>query len=88
MNAAGSEDEEDESKSKKKRKTEARLKIAELKQACARPDVVEIWDVTAQDPKLLVYLKARLTPLYTATTVPLLCTVFVDSRSCRTVQPR
>lgn len=43
--------------SKKKRKLEARLKIAELKQECPRPDVVEIWDVTAQDPKLLVYLK-------------------------------
>lgn len=55
----GSEDDEGESKSKKKRKLEARLKIAELKQACARPDVVEIWDVTAQDPKLLVYLKVQ-----------------------------
>lgn len=43
--------------SKKKRKLEARLKIAELKRECARPDVVEVWDVTAQDPKLLVYLK-------------------------------
>ena len=28
-----------------------------LSQACERPDVVEIWDVTAVDPKLLVYLK-------------------------------
>ena len=26
-------------------------------QVCPRPEVVEVWDVTAQDPKLLVYLK-------------------------------
>eukprot|EP00887_Chlorella_sp_A99_P008170 scaffold12.g8170.t1 len=63
----GSEDEEDEEDklSKKKRKMATRLKIAELKQArartggaCERPDVVEVWDVTAADPKLLVFLKA------------------------------
>ena len=35
------------------------MKIAELKQSCPRPEVVEVWDVTAQDPRLLVYLKAR-----------------------------
>ena len=45
--------------SKRKRKLESRLKIAELKQSCPRPEVVEVWDVTAQDPRLLVYLKAR-----------------------------
>lgn len=28
-------------------------------QVCPRPEVVEVWDVTAQDPKLLVYLKVR-----------------------------
>ncbi len=28
------------------------------KQECERPEVVEVWDVTAADPKLLVYLKA------------------------------
>jgi len=43
--------------SKKKRKLLSRLKIAELKQSCRRPDVVEVWDVTAQDPRLLVFLK-------------------------------
>lgn len=43
--------------SKKKLRAASRLKVAELKQACARPDVVEIWDVTAADPKLLVHLK-------------------------------
>ena len=55
---AESEGDEEARKSKKKRKLEARLKIADLKQACARPEVVEVWDVTAQDPKLLVFLKA------------------------------
>ena len=29
-------------------------------QSCRRPDVVEVWDVTAQDPKLLVFLKVEL----------------------------
>uniref|UniRef100_A0A453Q6B8 PSP proline-rich domain-containing protein n=1 Tax=Aegilops tauschii subsp. strangulata TaxID=200361 RepID=A0A453Q6B8_AEGTS len=37
---------------------EQRMKIAELKQICNRPDVVEVWDATASDPKLLVYLKS------------------------------
>lgn len=50
----------EEGLSRKKRRLASRLKISELKQACERPDVVEIWDVTAQDPKLLVYLKVRL----------------------------
>jgi splicing factor 3B subunit 2 len=44
--------------SKTKRKAAARMKIAELKQQCERPDVVEVWDTTAADPRLLVYLKA------------------------------
>lgn len=35
-----------------------RFTVAELKQLVARPDVVEMHDVTAQDPKLLVHLKA------------------------------
>jgi hypothetical protein len=34
------------------------MRIAELKQQCSRPEVVEIWDVTATDPTLLVELKA------------------------------
>lgn len=45
--------------SKRKRRLEARMKIASLKQACPRPDVVEVWDVTSTDPKLLVWLKVR-----------------------------
>ncbi|XP_023537139.1 splicing factor 3B subunit 2-like [Cucurbita pepo subsp. pepo] len=44
--------------SNKKKKLQRRMKIAELKQICLRPDVVEIWDATAADPKLLVYLKS------------------------------
>ena len=35
-----------------------RLTIAELKQLVGRPDVVEMWDITASDPRMLVYLKA------------------------------
>lgn len=42
---------------KKQRKAMQLARIAELKQATARPDVVEVWDVTAPDPHLLVYLK-------------------------------
>uniref|UniRef100_A0A803LLD4 PSP proline-rich domain-containing protein n=1 Tax=Chenopodium quinoa TaxID=63459 RepID=A0A803LLD4_CHEQI len=44
--------------SNKKKKLQRRMKIAELKQICRRPDVVEIWDATAHDPKLLVFLKS------------------------------
>lgn len=43
--------------SKKKLKEQNRLKVAELKQQAPRPDVVEVWDVTARDPRLLVHLK-------------------------------
>ncbi|XP_063042515.1 splicing factor 3B subunit 2 isoform X2 [Engraulis encrasicolus] len=44
--------------SKKKLRRMNRLTVAELKQLVARPDVVEMHDVTAQEPKLLVHLKA------------------------------
>jgi splicing factor 3B subunit 2 len=44
--------------SKKKLKQATRLSVAELKQLVHRPDVVEMHDVTARDPKLLVNLKA------------------------------
>ena len=44
--------------SKKKMKKMNRLSVAELKQLVSRPDVVEMHDVTARDPKLLVNLKA------------------------------
>ncbi|KAM1347617.1 hypothetical protein ACFX2H_036527 [Malus domestica] len=44
--------------SNKKKKLQRRMKIAELKQICQRPDVVEVWDATAADPKLLVFLKS------------------------------
>ncbi|KAG2445639.1 hypothetical protein HXX76_000249 [Chlamydomonas incerta] len=58
----GSDDEEGEgveSKlSKKKLKLLNRLKVAELKAVCVRPEVVEVWDVTGPDPPLLVFLKA------------------------------
>ncbi|KAM7455297.1 hypothetical protein BLSTO_03949 [Blastocystis sp. subtype 1] len=44
--------------SKKARKLASRLTVAELKQLVRRPDVVEVEDVTASDPRLLVYLKS------------------------------
>jgi splicing factor 3B subunit 2 len=44
--------------SKKKLKQMTRLSVAALKQLVNRPDVVEMHDVTARDPKLLVHLKA------------------------------
>ncbi|TRZ20881.1 hypothetical protein HGM15179_006216 [Zosterops borbonicus] len=44
--------------SKKKLRRMNRLTVAELKQLVARPDVVEMHDVSAQDPRLLVHLKA------------------------------
>ncbi|WZZ09285.1 hypothetical protein YC2023_095206 [Brassica napus] len=52
-----SEDEEDQGNeqkekgiSNKQKKLERRMKIAELKQVSARPDVVEVWDATSADP--------------------------------------
>lgn len=61
------DDEDDEEKkmdekkklSKRKLKKLTRLSVAELKQLVSRPDVVEMHDVTARDPKLLVQLKAH-----------------------------
>ncbi|KAI3910247.1 hypothetical protein MKW98_016516, partial [Papaver atlanticum] len=44
--------------SNKKKKLQRRMKIAELKQLCARPDLVDVWDTTAANPKLLVFLKS------------------------------
>jgi len=35
------------------------MKIGELKQMCQKPEVVEVWDVTAADPRTLVFLKVR-----------------------------
>ncbi|XP_059053393.1 splicing factor 3B subunit 2-like [Achroia grisella] len=50
---------EKERMSKRKLKKLSRLSVAELKQLVSRPDVVEMYDVTARDPKLLVQLKAH-----------------------------
>uniref|UniRef100_A0A0K2TU17 SAP domain-containing protein n=1 Tax=Lepeophtheirus salmonis TaxID=72036 RepID=A0A0K2TU17_LEPSM len=44
--------------SKRKLKKLNRLSVAELKQLVDRPDVVEMHDVTAWDPRLLVHLKS------------------------------
>lgn len=45
--------------SKRKMKKLNRSSVAELKQIVNRPDVVEMHDVTARDPQLLVQLKAH-----------------------------
>lgn len=45
--------------SRKARKLKSRLSVAELKQLVQRPDVVEAHDVTAADPRMLVFLKVR-----------------------------
>ncbi len=42
---------------KKKLRKLNRLSVAQLKQLVERPDVVEMHDVTALDPKLLIHLK-------------------------------
>lgn len=46
--------------SRKARKLKSRLSVAELKQLVQRPDVVEAHDVTAADPRMLVFLKVGL----------------------------
>jgi len=51
------DDDENKKKSKRQLKRETRLSVAQLKQLVIRPDVVEVFDVTAKDPKLLVHLK-------------------------------
>eukprot|EP00301_Raphidiophrys_heterophryoidea_P007330 c12848_g6_i1.p1 GENE.c12848_g6_i1~~c12848_g6_i1.p1 ORF type:complete len:575 (-),score=147.91 c12848_g6_i1:160-1884(-) len=54
-------DDDDDGKpkvSKRAQKRQNRLGIAELKQLVTRPDVVEVWDTTAADPRTLVFLKA------------------------------
>ncbi|KAG5562991.1 hypothetical protein RHGRI_005659 [Rhododendron griersonianum] len=45
-------------KKKKKKKVDRRMKVSELKKICSQPDLVEVWDVTLADPKLLVFLKS------------------------------
>ena len=53
------DDDDDKPKlSKRKLKKLNRLSVAELKQLVSRPDVVEMHDVTARDPRLLVHLKS------------------------------
>lgn len=53
------DDEEETPKlSKKRMKKLTRLSVAELKQLVNRPDVVEMHDVCARDPKLLISLKS------------------------------
>jgi len=50
--------EAEEELSKKQKRKLKRLTVAELKQLVSKPEVVEQWDVTAGDPRLLVHLKS------------------------------
>jgi splicing factor 3B subunit 2 len=54
------EDDDDEKKplSKKKQRKANRLTVAELKQLVTRPEVVDWWDPSAADPRLLIALKS------------------------------
>lgn len=45
--------------SKKKLRRLSRMSVAQLKQVVERPDLVEMHDVSAHDPRLLIYLKVR-----------------------------
>jgi len=56
--AAAAEDGDEQAMSKKAKKKLKRLTIAELKQLVVKPEVIEQWDVTALDPRLLVHLKS------------------------------
>ncbi|KAI3641681.1 hypothetical protein MIR68_000249 [Amoeboaphelidium protococcarum] len=51
-------EEEEVTKSLRRLMKENRMSVAELKSKAKRPEVVEWFDVTAQDPLLLVHLKA------------------------------
>lgn len=53
-----SDEEQQEKLSKRKQKELNRIKIGQLKEACEFPELVEVWDVTAADPLMLVHLKA------------------------------
>eukprot|EP01086_Lenisia_limosa_P003156 TRINITY_DN17418_c0_g1_i1.p1 TRINITY_DN17418_c0_g1~~TRINITY_DN17418_c0_g1_i1.p1 ORF type:complete len:517 (+),score=143.36 TRINITY_DN17418_c0_g1_i1:85-1635(+) len=57
--AAGETLEEDDSRlSRRQFKKQHQLSIGELKRQVKRPDLVEVWDVTSHEPKLLVELKS------------------------------
>lgn len=44
--------------SERQRRRRSRLTVAQLKSVVSHPEVVEQWDVTADDPLLLIFLKA------------------------------
>jgi len=52
------EEDAEQKMSKKQKRKLKRLTIAELKQLVQKAEVIEQWDVTAQDPRLLVHLKS------------------------------
>eukprot|EP00922_Rhytidocystis_sp_ex-Travisia-forbesii_P033500 GHVS01049764.1.p1 GENE.GHVS01049764.1~~GHVS01049764.1.p1 ORF type:complete len:487 (+),score=92.90 GHVS01049764.1:80-1540(+) len=59
--ADDSDDDEEEERnaiSRKHKRLLARPSLAALKTWCRRPEVVEVWDCTASDPRTLVWLKS------------------------------
>ena len=50
--------EEEQELSNRKRKLMTRMTVAELKQVVAHPEVVDVHDVNASDPRLLIHLKS------------------------------
>jgi splicing factor 3B subunit 2 len=69
--AAEEKKEEKRGKSKSQLRRERRFRIAELKQLVDRPDVVEIHDCTADDPRLLIHLKAYVCDSSSSSSVPM-----------------
>lgn len=53
--------------SKKKLRRLNRMSVAQLKQLVERPDLVEMHDVAAHDPRLLVHLKVCDKTIHTCT---------------------
>ena len=48
--------EEEQELSNRKRKLMTRMTVAELKQVVAHPEVVDVHDVNASNPRLLIHL--------------------------------
>ena len=75
--------------SKKQLKKMTRMSVAELKTVVVRPDLVEMHDVTAPDPKLLLALKAtRNTVPVSVVSLVLACVIstiyFSEFKTCFT----
>ena len=57
QNAEKKAGKEEKQVSKKQRKLMSRMKVFDLKMKVRRPDMVEAWDITANDPFFLMDMK-------------------------------